>query len=186
MQHIVIDGYNMMHASRGFRNDWTEMSLEEARRAMINFAVARRQADKQTVTIVFDGASGIDNRGSTHHGVEVIFSEPGIPADDVIKRIVAGAPRPKSVLVITADREIKSYVQACGACTISPDMYLAEAEKEDTRRRANPPEPREKFVGPHPGEIDRWRKVLGFDDGAIADIGAGGDDGDRCDRGKKP
>ena len=56
MFHIIIDGYNLLHASRGTDHDWTHLSLEEGRVAIVNFLATRRQPSREDITVVFDGS----------------------------------------------------------------------------------------------------------------------------------
>lgn len=165
MLHIIIDGYNLLHASRGTDFDWTGLSLEKARTAIVGFLVTHRRPSRESITIVFDGsAEVITPRATKVHGIEVIFSEPGVNADEVIRRMAAGAPNPRNLLVVTADREIRSSVLAVGAKVVAPlNFLLRAAEESEKRRKAPPREPREKYTGPDAGQVEQWRKIFGFD-----------------------
>jgi len=166
MFHILIDGYNLIHASRGADFDWTDLGLEDARRALVDFLATRRRPQKERITVVFDGVSGAYPRASAAHGIEVVFSESGDTADKVICKMAAAAPNPRAVLVVSDDREIRSKALAIGAKVVAARGFLRRAEEEsEKRRRAGPPEPREKYTGTDPGQVERWRKILGFDDG---------------------
>lgn len=166
MFHILIDGYNLLHASRGTDHDWTGLELEDARGAVIDFLATRRRPGRERITIVFDGASpSVSLTRSRTRGMEVLFSEPGTSADEVIMQMVTSAPNPRAFLVISDDREIKDAVIAAGAKVAGPRNFILRAEEEkEKRRKAPPPEPREKFTGVEPGQVDQWRRVLGFDD----------------------
>jgi predicted RNA-binding protein with PIN domain len=178
MFHIVIDGYNLLHASRGMDHDWTHLELEEARTAIISFLATRRQPTRENITIVFDGAAElIVPRESRVHGIEIVFSEPGVNADEAIRILVATSPNPKSVLVVTADRQIKDAVLKVGAKVVSPVSFLQRAEEESEKRKKAPPrEPREKYTGVDKGQVAMWRKIFGFDKGTVEDIEGGDED----------
>jgi len=165
MFHIIIDGYNLLHASRGMDHDWTHLELEEARAAIINFLATRRQPTREDITIVFDGAAELlQARATRIQGIEVVFSEPGVNADEVIRDMVKTAPNPKSVLVVTGDRQIKEPALKIGAKVVSPASFLERAEEESEKRKKAPPrEPREKYVGIDKGQVAMWRRIFGFD-----------------------
>jgi predicted RNA-binding protein with PIN domain len=166
MLHIIIDGYNLIHASRGTDDDWTQLSLEKARNALVGFLLSKRKERRERITVVFDGSSGMYPRESSPHGVEVLFSEAGVTADTVICHMVESAPNPRTILVVSDDRQIKASALKAGAKPLASRTFLRESHKAaEKRRRAGPPEPREKFDGTKPGDVQRWRKVLGLDEG---------------------
>ncbi|MCD6406097.1 MAG: NYN domain-containing protein [Planctomycetes bacterium] len=164
--HIVVDGYNFLHASRDTDWDFTALSLEEAREAIVAFLAVHRGALREKVTVVFDGTRSVvyGAKSENTRGVEVIFSEPGETADEVICRMVAGSPNPRAFLVVTADRAIRNAVQASGARIIGPRNFLLSSQEDHERRRKRrEAEPREKYEGTTPGQVEKWREILGFD-----------------------
>ena len=166
MFHILIDGYNFLHASRGTDHDWTELSLEDARAAIVGFLASRRRPGREKVTVVFDGgaAASYGTRQENVHGVEVLFSEAGVTADEVIGRTVRNAPDPRSFLVVTADRQIRNEVQRLGAKIVGPLNFLIASQQHHEKRQRRPAaEPREKYQGTSPGEVEHWKKIFGFD-----------------------
>ncbi len=165
MLHILIDGYNLLHASRNTDHDWTTLSLEDARAAMVGFLVTHRRPGREPITVVWDGASErMPQRPERVHGVEVVFSEPGVSADEVIIETVAHSPNPRSFLVVTDDRKIQDAVKNSGAKVVGTLGFLHRSQQESDRRSKAPrPEPREKYTGPLPGEVDEWMKIFGFD-----------------------
>lgn len=165
MQHIVIDGYNFLHASHGTDHDWMDLDLEAAREAIVNFLATRRRPRREKVTVVFDGSAVGGVRHGQRGGVEIIFSEPGVTADEVICRMAKDSPNPRSFLVVTADREIREYVLALGAKVIGPRTFLVSSEEHHDKRMKRPgAEPPEKYRGTTPGEVEYWRRIFGVDD----------------------
>lgn len=167
LMHVIIDGYNFLHASAATDHDWTRLSLEDARAAIVNFLATHRGPRRERLTVVFDGAGSLQHstRSENQQGVEVVFSEAGVSADEVICTMVSNAPNARSILVVSADREIRDFVKKLGAKVIAPLTFLATAEEQhERRRRRPPPEPPEKFKGIGKGEVKRWRKIFGFDE----------------------
>ncbi len=166
MLHIVVDGYNFLYASRGTDCDFTALSLEKAREAIVTFLTIYRQAKREKVTVVFDGTRSVvyGARSEITRGVEVTFSDPGETADEVICRMVAGSPNPRSFLVVTADRAIRNAVQASGARIIGPRNFLLSSREDyERRRKRREAEPREKYEGTPQGQVKKWREIFGFD-----------------------
>ena len=108
--HLVVDGYNVTKTS------WPDLSLERQRdRLLTGLAplVARRGTE---VTVVFDaGATTERPVVSKPRGVRVLFSPPGVIADDVIRELVAAEPRGRPVVVVSNDQEVVRDVLSAGA-----------------------------------------------------------------------
>jgi predicted RNA-binding protein with PIN domain/regulator of replication initiation timing len=108
--HLVVDGYNVTKA--GFAN----LSLEEQRRRVLaGLAVIAAQSGAE-VTCCFDGAlldATVPAAGM--RGVRVLFSDPGVTADELIRRLVAAEPRGRPVTVVSSDREVADGVRRSGA-----------------------------------------------------------------------
>ena len=167
LMHVVIDGYNFLHASAQSDHDWMHLPLEDARAAMLGFLAVRRRPRREKITVVFDGSGRVQGglRADNLHGIEVVFSEPGVTADEVICSMIAAAPNPRAFLVVTADRAIRTAVLMHGAKVIAPLTFLVSSEEhDDERRRRSAKEPPEKFKGTRRGEVERWKKIFGFDD----------------------
>lgn len=107
---LLVDGYNV---SKGV---WGGSSLEAQRiRLLAALAplVARTGAE---TTVVFDAADS-EHRPpvSPPRGVKVLFSPPGVIADDVLRDLVAAEPAGRTVLVVTDDRSLRADVTRSGA-----------------------------------------------------------------------
>lgn len=165
--HVIIDGYNFLHASAGTDHDWTPLALEEARNAIVAFLAGAIHPKQEKVTIVFDGSGRMEEspRGHNVKGIEVVFSEAGVTADEVICKTVDAAPNPRAVLVVSADRAIRQHALSRAAKVLAPSTFLASSAKRRERAARRPPrEPREKFHGVSGGEVQKWKEILGFDD----------------------
>jgi predicted RNA-binding protein with PIN domain len=146
-QHFIIDGYNLIkqspltsrlippYSAKGGVN------LEGARSSLIRFLAVCRPQGKNKVTVVFDGKPG--NTSCAGIGpVEIIFTQ-GESADDKIKRMVESSKNPKSVIVVTNDREIQYFARAHQAQVKTVEEFLA---KFNTPRQSGACD--EKAIGP--------------------------------------
>ena len=61
-------------------------------------------------------------RGS--RGVRVLFSDPGVLADDVIRALVAAEPQGRPVVVATSDKAVVTSVCAQGAHSVPSRVLL--------------------------------------------------------------
>jgi len=61
-------------------------------------------------------------RGS--RGLRVLFSDPGVLADDVIRSLVAAEPQGRPVAVATSDRAVVESVRRRGAYSIPSSVLV--------------------------------------------------------------
>ena len=57
-------------------------------------------------------------------GVRVLFSDPGVLADDVIRALVAAEPQGRPVVVATSDKAVVTSVCAQGAHSVPSRVLL--------------------------------------------------------------
>jgi predicted RNA-binding protein with PIN domain len=138
--HLIVDGYNVIRQSPGLLA-LEARDLEDGRQALLDLLGAYRDRSGHKITVVFDGWQG-GSRNETRdrrHGVTVIFSRLGEPADEVIKRLLRreGA----RALVVSSDRELQDCASHAGAAWIESAQFEAQyllrqespscADKED-------------------------------------------------------
>jgi len=116
--HLIVDGYNITKTGYG------GLTLADQRDRLVRdlSAIASRTAAE--VTVVFDGAAVIGHQVAGR-GVRVLFSPPGVIADEVIKRLVAAEPSGRVLIVASSDREIVTDVAAKGARTVPAAVLLS-------------------------------------------------------------
>jgi predicted RNA-binding protein with PIN domain len=108
--HVVVDGYNVTKTA------WGSAPLESQRSRLLNGlapVVARNRAE---VTVVFDGGD-LKERPPVGgpRGVRVMFSPPGVIADDVIRDLLEVEPAGRPVVVVSSDREVAVAAYRAGA-----------------------------------------------------------------------
>ena len=122
--HFVIDGYNLIKQTPALNKD----NLEDSRAALIKFLNIHRPqgSGNNQVTIVFDGKEGNFHYEAAAPSIEVIFSI-GQSADDKIRRLVEESPHPKTIVVVTNDREIQLSVRQLRAQVRTIDEFLKKS-----------------------------------------------------------
>ncbi|MFO7569900.1 MAG: NYN domain-containing protein [Smithellaceae bacterium] len=132
--HILIDGYNLIRQSVRLRR-FERQSLEAGRNALIAFLSEYQKCKDHKITVVFDGWLSGPAREERDYvsGIHILYSERGVKADDVIKRISAHAD--EEIVVVSSDREIASYAARKGRAVLS------SAEFESIAENASPQEP---------------------------------------------
>ena len=129
MEHILVDGYNILHQWPEFERA-RRSSLAKARQALINLLTQFHDCHGGKMTLVFDGRSTSRGDPSLHTNIAVIYSRQGESADAVIERIVAHSAKPGDFLVATDDQIQRSTVESFGARVTSADMFHILVESE--------------------------------------------------------
>jgi predicted RNA-binding protein with PIN domain len=130
---VLVDGYNVAKLA------WPGAQLPEQRRRLLDLLVeltARHPAD---VLVVFDGSDVTGSRhGGRHAHVRIVFSPPGVTADDVLVEHVEQAPPDRPVLVVTSDRALGESVRARGANVVLTPQFLATAHRRPGKPSSEP------------------------------------------------
>ena len=128
---ILVDGYSVLHVWPRFATRKARQASRQQRREML-VKLLRQYADRHRcrVTVVFDGyAAKHKSEGpELTQGVEVLFSEKGKTADDLIERLV-GQTEPKAgILVVTSDNMERRTVESLGAHSTSAEVFEEEVD----------------------------------------------------------
>ena len=117
--HLIVDGYNVT------KTGYPELPLADQRNRLAHQLAALAARTGAEVTVVFDGADVLGVRTAAPRGVWVLFSEPGVQADDVIRDLVSAEPRGRQLVVASSDREVATSVRRRGAYTVSSAVLLS-------------------------------------------------------------
>lgn len=116
---LLIDGYNVT------KSVWGSATLEAQRSRLVTSlasVVARTGAE---TTVVFDAASAVSRPVlPAPRGVKVVYSPPGVIADDVIRSLVAAEPPGRVVVVVTEDQEVVRDVRSTGARVMTVEALV--------------------------------------------------------------
>jgi predicted RNA-binding protein with PIN domain len=116
--HLIVDGYNVS------KTGYAELTLFDQRTRLVGalgVVAARTGAE---ITVVFDGAAVASGPGRQPRGVRVLFSDPGVSADDVIRELVASEPPGRPVVVASSDRAVADSVHRAGAHPLASSVLL--------------------------------------------------------------
>ncbi|MCC4321626.1 NYN domain-containing protein [Streptomyces malaysiensis] len=117
--HLVVDGYNVT------KTGYPTMPLEKQRlRLLGGLAVLAAQTGAE-MTCVFDGAElAAPVLLAPPRGVRVLFSKPGVTADELIRQLVRAEPPGRPVVVVSTDREVADGVARAGARPVASALLL--------------------------------------------------------------
>ncbi len=117
--HLVVDGYNVT------KTGYPQMPLEKQRLRLLGQLSQLAAQTGAEVTCVFDGAElAAPVLLAPPRGVRVLFSKPGVTADELIRQLVRAEPPGRPVIVASTDREVADGVAKVGARPVASAMLL--------------------------------------------------------------
>ncbi|MEU8589918.1 NYN domain-containing protein [Streptomyces sp. NPDC048664] len=117
--HLVVDGYNVT------KTGYPQMPLEQQRLRLLGQLSQLAAQTGAEVTCVFDGAElAAPVLLAPPRGVRVLFSKPGVTADELIRQLVRAEPPGRPVIVASTDREVADGVARAGARPVASVMLL--------------------------------------------------------------
>ncbi|MER6623097.1 MULTISPECIES: NYN domain-containing protein [unclassified Streptomyces] len=117
--HLVVDGYNVT------KTGYPQMPLEKQRLRLLGQLAQLAAQTGAEVTCVFDGAELVAPvLLAPPRGVRVLFSKPGVTADELIRQLVRAEPPGRPVIVASTDREVADGVARAGARPVASAMLL--------------------------------------------------------------
>jgi len=118
---LLVDGYNVSLLG------WPELPLTEQRQRLVDALAEMSARSGAEVAVVFDGAdtSYLGVVPSTARPVRVVFSPPGVEADDVVIGRVAELRPFRPVVVASSDRRVQAGSRLSGANVISSSQLLS-------------------------------------------------------------
>jgi predicted RNA-binding protein with PIN domain len=121
--HLVVDGYNVT------KTGYPDLPLVDQRERLVYQLAALAARTGAEVTLVFDGAGVVSVPSAAPRGVRVLFSDPGVLADDVIRALVTAEPEGRPVIVVTSDRAVADSVRRRGAHPVPSAVLLARISR---------------------------------------------------------
>ncbi|MEJ2889041.1 NYN domain-containing protein [Actinomycetospora aeridis] len=116
--HLVVDGYNVT------KTGWPELSLAAQRERLVAAVAPLTARTGAETTLVFDGAGITGVPTHSVRGVRVLFSDPGVIADDLIRSLVGAEPEGRPLVVVTSDRAVVDSVRRQGAHPVPSSVLL--------------------------------------------------------------
>jgi len=123
---ILVDGYSLLH-------NWPELAegaarhSEAARDALVEMLTQYQDANGTPITVFFDGTGARRSKPKSTSGgaVEVLFSNSGQTADDLIERAAHRFQDYGEVLVVTDDFAERDTVSGFGGSVASCGNFIA-------------------------------------------------------------
>ena len=129
--HYIVDGYNIIKHDAFSPNLKTRL---DSKSGLLSF-IRNNQltgSQKNTLKIVFDGYPDTYWQGNKEKD-EVVFSG-DISADEKIIKLLEKNSRPKDVIVVSDDRELRFLARSLGAKVLAVEDFICLKEKTPKRK----------------------------------------------------
>ncbi|MCX5710407.1 MAG: NYN domain-containing protein, partial [Candidatus Omnitrophica bacterium] len=132
---FIIDGYNITNHPDFCRK--ARKSLADPRQALVSLIKTNRLSGspRNQVDIVFDGYPR-EGGAAESSGLNIIYSR-DISADERIRKMLEAAVNPKSIVVVSDDKEVRSFASIFGAQHVSVEVFLVSKEESAICKRQN-------------------------------------------------
>ena len=154
MPWILIDGYNLLHAS-GVFGSGGRTPLESSREALLDWlGEVLDDAQRPRTTIVFDAREAPPGlpRSGQKHGMRICFSPRDCEADELLEELIREHSSPRSLVVVSSDHRIHRAARRRRATPVDSDVWVA-----DIRRQPSHDQPAsERTEAPHLDDVQSW------------------------------
>lgn len=130
-EHLMLDGYNLIHAIPEFRKVMRRDGMDAARARFEDYSRCLHEPGKVRLTIVYDGQGAKDEVQQLipgDPGLAIVFTQKGASADEFIERIIAGAKQADKIYVATNDLAIVQTFAAMGAFSLRADDLVGRID----------------------------------------------------------
>jgi predicted RNA-binding protein with PIN domain len=171
---LLIDGYNLLHASNILGRGRGSTALHRSREALLNVLAASLTPDEiPRTTVVFDAHDppwGL-SRQTNHQGLTIIFASRETDADSLIEELIKKHSAPRKLTVVSSDHRLHRAAKRRRATAIDSDRWFAQLLRERHERSQLPTADAIKPEGPvSSGEVDFWLRQFGLDAQPDADL----------------
>jgi predicted RNA-binding protein with PIN domain len=130
--HLIIDGYNLLHAHR-FLPPLNATQLQWERDRLMDLLSTYQKLKLCEITVVFDGWQGgwSTEKRERKKGIDLIFSKLGEKADEVIKRLVR--EKGSGAIVVTSDRDVSKFAERMDVAVIPSERFIEKIEQSEVQ-----------------------------------------------------
>ncbi|MCA9107394.1 MAG: NYN domain-containing protein [Planctomycetales bacterium] len=138
---LLIDGYNLLHASGLMGRAIGPGALERARDRLVTQVAARLTEQERALTvIVFDARSAPPGASSeyTVDGLGIRFAVDYVSADEMLVELVRAHAAPESLTVVSSDHQVQVATSRRGATVIDSDRWWDKSKPIQETKSPSP------------------------------------------------
>jgi uncharacterized protein len=164
---LLIDGYNLLHASGVLPSRAGPATFERARGALLSF-LAKTLTDKERSksVIVFDAVNpprGVADR-YRFEGISVRFARGYESADDLIAELIDEHTAARQLTVVSSDHQVQRAARRRKAKPIDSDEWMAELTRRKVLARNSHADDAKPHLPLSPAEVQQWLNEFGESD----------------------
>jgi predicted RNA-binding protein with PIN domain len=157
---LLIDGYNLLHASGILAAGRGSHALAQAREALLNVLAQSIPAEEVSrTTVVFDAHDppwGLSRR-LDHQGITVCFASRHQDADSLIEDLIKAHSTPRKLVVVSSDHRLHRAARRRKATAIDSDRWFHDLLRARHERLSTTASETIKPEGPFsPAEVQFW------------------------------
>ncbi len=164
---LLIDGYNLLHATGIIGRGVGPGGLERSRLALLNFlAESIAPEELPHTTVVFDAHNapwGVA-KSVIHRGITVRFASQYEEADDLIEELIGAHTSPRRLVVVSSDHRIQHAARRRKAQATDSDVWYAELirTRRERQEKTDPDDSTARPVVPLLEEdVNYWLRQFG-------------------------
>jgi hypothetical protein len=157
---LLIDGYNLLHASGILGRGTGPGGLERSRLALLNFVAEAVDAKELArTTVVFDAAGAPPGlpRTLVHRGLTVRFAAQYESADELIEELIRADSSPRRLTVVSSDHRLHRAARRRQAKPIDAERWYADMLRLRQRRHRTKPTEQTDATS-EPNDVEYWLK----------------------------
>jgi len=157
---LIIDGYNLLHASGVFGAERGSRGLEQSRLALLELLADLLGPEATKTIVVFDATNAPDGLPGrhVHRGLRIWFAREYPDADSLIEELIDDDNAPTSLVVVSSDRRLQAAARRRRASAIDCDAWLADMKSRRRPRADHDAKPAE----PSPHDVEAWKRYFGL------------------------
>lgn len=162
---ILIDGYNLLHASGILARNIGPGTLQRAREGLVGFlASSLDEVERNQTTVVFDAQAAMPELASrqTRDGITVVYAAGYESADRLLEELIRAAPAPRRLVVVSSDRQVQRAARRRRAKVVESGPWFEDLRRRRREKLPPCPAPDEKPAPPaSEAEVEYWLRVFG-------------------------
>jgi predicted RNA-binding protein with PIN domain len=174
---LLIDGYNLLHASSVFATGRGGPTLERTRNALLVFLSESLPHDERPVTtIVFDAKNAPPGlpRQTAFCGIKVHFAAAHAEADDLIEELIRAETSPRQLTVVSSDHRIQRAARRRKATAVDSEQWYATILRQSHERAQDKESDFAKPTLPlDEKDVESWLRKFGDIELTLEDPGGG-------------
>lgn len=157
---LIIDGYNLIHATGMLSRGVGPGSLERARNSLLGFLTRSLDpAELARTKVVFDAKNAPSDLEDTVRiqGMQIYYAKGYDDADELIEELIHADSAPRKLTVVSSDHGVQKVAKRRRATAIDSDKWFQDIRETSHQHPQPDAEPNQDHS---PEAVQRWIEVF--------------------------